>query len=74
VETHNLLIRIPPREIAFLTFTLESYEGIASARTIDRREGLVELMVSPQQMEDVQQLLRDLSADFPIDPVDAFVR
>ena len=71
METHNLLIRIPPREIAFLTFTLESYEGIASVRTINRREGLVELMVSPLQVDDVRELLKGLAADFQIEFVDA---
>lgn len=69
METHNLLFRIPPREIAFFTFVMESYEGVASARTVDRKEGLVELMVSPQQVDDLQELLKDLSGYVQIELV-----
>jgi hypothetical protein len=35
MDTISLLIQIPPAEIAYLSFILESYEGVAIARTID---------------------------------------
>jgi hypothetical protein len=66
MDTISLLIQIPPEEIAFLSFILESYEGVAIARTVDPNEGLVELMVSPDYQEDMREILKDLSRQFPI--------
>jgi hypothetical protein len=66
MDTISLLIQIPPEEIAFLNFILESYEGVAIARTVDPHEGLVELMVSPDYQEEIKEILKDLGREFPI--------
>jgi hypothetical protein len=66
MDTVSLLIQIPPEEIAFLSFILESYEGVAIATTVDPHKGLVELMVSPDYQEDMREILKDLSQQFPI--------
>jgi len=66
MDTISLLIRIPPEEIAFLSFILESYEGVAIARTVDPLQGLMELMVSPDYQEEMREILKDLSQQFPI--------
>ncbi len=66
MDTISLVIQIPPEEIAFLSFILESYEGVAIARTIDPHQGIVELMVSPDYQEEMKEILKDLSRQFPI--------
>jgi hypothetical protein len=66
MDTISLLIQIPPEEIAFLSFILESYEGVAIARTVDRLQGILELMVSPDYEEEMREILKDLSREFPI--------
>jgi hypothetical protein len=69
MDTISLLIQIPPEEIAFLSFILESYEGVAIARTIDPHEGIVELMVPPHYQEEIREILKDLADKFPIQEV-----
>jgi hypothetical protein len=66
MDTIFLRIQIPPEEIAYFTFILESYEGVAIARTVDPDEGLVELMVSPDYQEEIKKILKDLALEFPI--------
>jgi hypothetical protein len=66
MDTFSILIQIPPHEIAYLSFILESYEGVAIARTVDPHKGLVELMVAPDYQEDIREILKDLSRQFPI--------
>lgn len=66
MDTISLFIQIPPREIAYLTFVLESYEGVAAIRTVDPGEGIVELMVSPSYQEETREILKDLAEEFPI--------
>lgn len=69
MDTISLLIQIPRREIAYLTFVLESYEGVAAVRTVDPRKGIVELMVSPYYQEEMREILKSLAEEFPIDEV-----
>ena len=66
MDTISLLLQIPPHEIAFLSFILESYEGVAIARTVDPHQGILELMVSPDYQEEIREILKDLSQQFPI--------
>lgn len=66
MDTISLFIQIPPREIAYLNFVFESYEGVAAIRTIDPREGVVELMVSPHYQEETREILKSLAEEFPI--------
>lgn len=66
MDTIALSVQIPSREIAFLTFVLDSYEGVATIRTVDPEKGIVELMVSPHQKEEIKEILSSLGDEFPI--------
>jgi hypothetical protein len=52
----NLIIR--PREIHFLRFILEAYEGIATVTTLKPQLGLVRLCIAPGCEEVVEKILR----------------
>jgi hypothetical protein len=69
MDTISLFLQIPPREIAYLNFVFESYEGVAAVRTVDPREGIVELMVSPHYQEETREILMSLAEEFPIQEV-----
>ncbi len=69
MDTIVIHIQIPRRAIAFLTFVLESYEGVATVRTIDPHEGIVELMVAPHQEGELREILKGLAGEFPISDV-----
>ncbi|OGP53868.1 MAG: hypothetical protein A2Y65_11745 [Deltaproteobacteria bacterium RBG_13_52_11] len=69
MDTISLLIQIPPQEIAYLSFVLESYEGVAVSRTVDPHKGLVELMVSPHLREEIDAILKDLTREFTVQEV-----
>ena len=69
MDTISLLIQIPPHEIAYLNFVLESYEGVAAVRTVDPRKGIVELMISPHYQEETKEILKSLAEEFPIQEV-----
>jgi hypothetical protein len=66
LDTISLFIQIPPREIAYLNFVFESYEGVAAVRTVDPHEGIVELMVAPHYLEEAKEILKSLAEEFPI--------
>lgn len=53
--------RLAPEEIAYVRFILESYEGIGWIRTLDPREGLVEICYPSCQAVDATELLEALA-------------
>ena len=55
--------RLPRAEIGHLRFILESYDGLAFARTLDSGSGLVEIACSPSRIKDVEGLLNALAEE-----------
>ena len=53
--------RVDPKRIVLLKSMLEGYEGLVVVRTADPKEGVVELLISPDFVEEMQKILEDLS-------------
>lgn len=54
---------LPRRQIGYLRFILESYDGLAFVRTLDNRQALVEIAYPASRREDVQALLGSLAEE-----------
>ena len=70
METIKKIIRVDRREIGFLKFILEAYDGIATMTTIDARQGIVLLRIAPGCEKAVEAVLRELGRDILIDVFD----
>ncbi len=68
-DTLQEIYRINRREIAFLKFILESYEGIAVPRTLDDHIALVEIMIAPGCYSFFQALIKEISGELGMSPV-----
>lgn len=62
--------RVDRREISFLKFILEAYDGIAVLTTVDPRDGVVFLTVAPGCEADVDQVMKVLARDIMIREID----
>ena len=62
---------LPRAEIGHLRFILESYDGLAFARTLDSGAGLVEIACPPSRMADVEGLLSALADEIGLREVPA---
>lgn len=60
------MILIPSDQIGYLTNIVEAYDGIGLVRTLDRQRGIVELWVMPDWADSIDNLLRALQKEFPI--------
>ncbi len=67
MDTHSLYLRLHRKDIAYLKFIMESYEGMAVVRTLDPYEAVVELMVAPGWEEDVHQVLEGLGKEIRVE-------
>ena len=62
--------QMPKAEIAYLRYTLESYDGLAYQRTLDSASGLVEVLWPVERTVDVDALLAALSEELGWQEVD----
>ena len=70
MDTVQWYFRIPSRDIAYMKFILESYEGLGVLRTIDPRNGIVELMVPPGLEKDLEMVLDGLGEEIPMERIE----
>jgi hypothetical protein len=66
LETIKRCYRVDRREIAFIKFIFEAYDGIAGIRTTDPAKGVIELHIAPGCEEQVDRILRDLEKEILI--------
>ena len=57
------IYRIDPRQIHYLQFILEAYEGVATLTTLDAREGRVQLTVPPGGEADARSVMEALEGE-----------
>ena len=74
METIKKILRVDRREICFVKFILEAYEGIASMTTIDPCQGIVLLRIAPGFEEEVEAVLRDLGKDIMMEAFDSSLK
>jgi len=67
METLQKYYRIDRREIGFLKFIIEAYDGTALLRTVDPSSGMVALHISPGCEAVVDMILSDLKQEIMIE-------
>lgn len=60
METLKKYYRIDRRNISFLRFIFEGYDGIALVTTINADQGVIKLSIAPGCMEEVGSVLNKL--------------
>ena len=70
MDTVQWYFKINRRDIAYMKFILESYEGLGVLRTIDARSGIVEVMVPPGLEKDMEMVLEGLGDEISIDRIE----
>jgi hypothetical protein len=71
METIKKFYRVDRKEISFLRFIFEAYDGIAVLKTTDSKSGRVEIHIAPGCESDVEMVLQDLKNDIMIEPASA---
>jgi hypothetical protein len=58
-----IYLGLPPREIAYVKFIFESYEGVAVVRTLDRRAATLVVLAAPDFEADARRVIDALVAE-----------
>ena len=69
MDTVKKIFRVDRREIAYLRFIFEAYDGLAMMTTIDPQLGIVAFHIPPGCEADVEWILEDLGENMMIEPL-----
>jgi uncharacterized protein DUF4911 len=62
-------LEVNKEDIGYLVSIFDAYEHFAVVRTLEQSKGLVELMISPDFLEETQKLLDSLAEEIPMQRV-----
>ena len=62
----SIAIEIPPAQIAYFKAVIESYDNLATLRTEDRARHRLRLWFDDAAQDEIDALLSELRAQFPI--------
>ena len=65
-----LRARTPRRFICFISGLFEGYDGLGVIRTIDKEKGLIEILSTKDQEEDLRALASQLSTEIELELLD----
>ena len=68
-DSIQLQIEVDKKDIAYIVSIFDGYENLAVVRTLDASRGLIELLVSPDYLEDTRKLIDALSKEIPVRPL-----
>lgn len=61
LDVEAIFLRVDPRDIALIKFVIESYEGVAVLRTLDRHEAVIVVLAVPDCVPAVRAILASLA-------------
>jgi hypothetical protein len=70
MQTSKQKYRVDRRQISFIKFIFEAYEGVAVVTTLDPATGLISLAMAPGCEKLVRDVMDDLSRSILIEPID----
>lgn len=66
-DTFVRTFRVIRKDIWYLHFIFEAYDGVATVSTVNSREGIVEICIPSNRDEEVDLLLRAIGQEIPLD-------
>lgn len=62
--------KVAHRDMVYLKFILEAYEGMNVMSTVDNKAGIIRIAIMPGFVEDMDALLADLGRKVVMEPVE----
>ena len=62
-DCHRVIVKVDPSDIAYVVVIFEAYDYIGVPRTIDRKNGIVEVLASPDFARDARALVKALQTE-----------
>ena len=63
-------LEVDKKEIAYIVSIFEGYDNLAVVRTVNAEQSIIELIISPDYLEDTRQLVHALSKELYIKSIE----
>jgi len=63
------LFKLKTSDITLVQFILEGYEGLVTVSTIDRKAAIIQVLIMPDFLADMEGILADLKGQFMMEDV-----
>ena len=71
MQTLKQMYRVDRRQISYIRFIFEAYEGVAVVTTLDPAAGLISLAMAPGCEAIAREIMEDLSRSILIESIDS---
>ena len=61
--TFKKFLKLNRKDISYLQFLIESYEGLATVTTIDKNVAIIKLSIMPDFVSDIDEILNSLKKE-----------
>ena len=72
VDSIQWSLEVDIKEIAYIVSVFEGYDNLAVVRTVDPAHSIIELIISPDYLEDTKQLINALSKEVYIKKLETY--
>ena len=62
-DSTQWLLEVDKKDIAYIVSVFEGYDNLAIVRTVDPTQSIIELIISPDYLEDTNQLINALAKE-----------
>lgn len=69
-DSINHYYEVDKKDIAYIVSLIEAYDNLAVVRTLDQGRGLIEMLISPDFIDDVNELTENLKKEISIRKID----
>ena len=72
IQTDSIqwLLEVDKKEIAYIVSIFEGYYNLAIVRTVNAEQSIIELIISPDYLEDTRRLVHALSKELYIKSIE----
>ena len=61
--TFKKFLKLNRKDISYLQFLIESYEGLATVTTVDKSVAIIKLSIMPDSVSDIDEILNSLKKE-----------
>ena len=72
IQTDSIqwLLEVEKKDIAYIVSVFEGYDNLAVVRTVNAEQSIIELIISPDYLEDTRRLVHALSKELYIKSIE----
>ena len=61
--TFRKFLKLNRKDISYMQFLIESYEGLATVTTVDKNVAIIKLSIMPDSVSDIDEILNSLKKE-----------